>query len=279
MRPCGQSCAVAGSAAGCVVPVLGSPSPRLPLPVHLLPWGRPLSPGLLSAHRAGPCTPSAPLCIRRDWGPPGIGLMGLPTLWVWRDSPGPCPGLQRGVGPGCHSHGAPSFLGAGNTSAPPASLKKTSARVTDVLFRLRWRVWAGLLRAGTLSWAHVSLPACVPVCGQWGSTWGSAALPAPALPGPWPLPLTSCSADLQSEAAAARLDSEQGGPKGASCPGFWKCLSPPSPGGCSLLSVHPGWPLTSPGSPAGPQSCLLLARDAHRARPWADGATPPRPPI
>lgn len=76
--------------------------------------------------------------------PRGTGHTGLPTLWVWGDPPGPCPGLQRRVGPGCHSHGAPSFLGPGDTLAPPAPLKKTSAVVTDVLFRLRWCVWAGL---------------------------------------------------------------------------------------------------------------------------------------
>ena len=54
-------------------------------------------------------------------------------------------------------------------------------------------------------------------------------------------------AALQSEAAAARLGSDRGGPEGASRPSFWRCLSPPSPGGCFLLSVCPGWLLTSPG--------------------------------
>lgn len=133
---------VAGSAAGRVVPVLescrvcawplGSPSPCLPLAVHLFPHS-PLSPGLLSARSAGPCTQPAPLSICQDWGPLGdIGLMGLPTFWVRGYAPGPRLGLQRGVGSGHRPHGTPPLLGPSNTSRPsPPALLVCRARQLD----------------------------------------------------------------------------------------------------------------------------------------------------
>lgn len=217
----------AGSALG------PSGPPRLPLAVHLLPHC-PLSPGLLSARSTGPCTPLALLSIRRDWGPPGDRTHGSASALGRGDALGLRPGLQQGVGPGHCSHGAP-FLGPSNTLAPLASLKKTSAGVTDVL-RLPMSVWAGSQGWG-LRVPGTRQLACAYTC-LWavgGPHGGLRPSQPPALSVPWsPAPhLLCCSAErgswiLNRVAPRVPVATEP------------RRLLPSA-------SACPGWPLTFPG--------------------------------